>query len=152
MKHRVNSRTLGRDPAHRWAMLRTMVSQLIRHERIETTVPRAKELRKVADRMITLGKEGTLHARRRAAAVVRGKDVLQKLFQQMADRYKDREGGYTRILRTRQRNNDAAHMAFIEYVDREGELRPARVPPGRLQSLLPASARPLQQQQSNPPL
>jgi large subunit ribosomal protein L17 len=121
---------------------RTMVSQLLQHERIETTVPRAKELRRLADRVITWGKEvsrhlhapscadreepgassetkpwraqGDLHARRKAAAVVRGEGVLQKLFGEMAERYRDREGGYTRILRTRRRANDAAHMAYIE--------------------------------------
>ncbi len=120
-----------------------MVSQLVRHERIETTVAKAKELRKLADRVVTWGKEvrlwhtliwllsrcccvstillmlaashqGDLHARRKAAAVVRGDDVLQKVFTEMAERYKDRDGGYTRILRTRQRTNDAAHMAYIE--------------------------------------
>lgn len=88
--------------------------------------------------------QGTLHARRHAAAVVRGNDVVQKLFGEMADRYRDRDGGYTRILRTRRRPNDAAQMAFIEYVDREGELRPAR-PVGP--SLLPPAAQALQQQQ-----
>lgn len=146
MKHRVVGRNLGRTAAHRWSMLRTMVSQLVRHERIETTVAKAKELRKLADRVITWGKEGDLHARRKAAAVVRGDDVMQKLFSEMAERYKDRDGGYTRILRTRQRLNDAAHMAYIEYVDRDGELRPARSPPGRMASFLPAAAQHVEQQ------
>ncbi|BDA42453.1 50S ribosomal protein L17 [Coccomyxa sp. Obi] len=145
MKHRVVGRNLGRTAAHRWSLLRTMVSQLVRHERIETTVAKAKELRKLADRVITWGKEGDLHARRKAAAVVRGDDVLHKLFNEMAERYKDRDGGYTRILRTRQRLNDAAHMAYIEYVDRDGELRPARPPPGRMSSFLPAAAQHLEQ-------
>ncbi|KAK9816423.1 hypothetical protein WJX72_000059 [[Myrmecia] bisecta] len=108
-------------------MLRTLVSQLLRHERIETTLPRAKELRRVADQVITLGKEGGLHAHQKAAAIVRGEDVMRKLFTTMAERYADRDGGYTRVLRTRQRPNDAAQMAYIEYVDRPGELRPARV-------------------------
>ncbi|EIE20899.1 ribosomal protein L17 [Coccomyxa subellipsoidea C-169] len=146
MKHRVVGRNLGRTVAHRWSLLRTMVSQLVRHERIETTVAKAKELRKLADRVITWGKEGDLHARRKAAAVVRGDDVLQKVFTEMAERYKDRDGGYTRILRTRQRTNDAAHMAYIEYVDRDGELRPARPPPGRQSPFLPAAAQALEQQ------
>lgn len=137
MKHRVAFRKLRRGSAHRWAMLRTMVSQLIDYGRIETTVPKAKELRRIADQMVTLGKEGDLNARRRAAAVVTTDSAMHKLFTELADRYRERDGGYTRIVRTRMRTNDAAPMAFIEYVDREGELRPAR-PPQR--SLLPPAA------------
>ncbi|KAK9791381.1 hypothetical protein WJX73_007702 [Symbiochloris irregularis] len=140
MKHRVNFRRLSRGTAHRLSMLRTMASQLIRHERIETTVAKAKELRRYADHMVSLGKEGTLHARRQAAAVVRGDDVLHKLFTTMATRYRDREGGYTRILRTRIRQSDAAPMAFIEYVDRQGELRPAKPPDHRPRLFIPAAA------------
>jgi ribosomal protein L17 len=181
-----------------------MVSQLIQHERIETTLPKAKELRRVADQAVTLAKEvtaivlvrasvtslwsnllllncymytcsylrclqppiavqmftsthsyalltplrcdmfffyisvqGTLHARRRAAGLIPEKDSLIKLFGPLAARYKDRQGGYTRILRSGRRPSDAAQMAFIEYVDREGELRPARPP---RPSLLPSAA------------
>ena len=139
MKHRVSYRKLGRDTAHRLSMLRTMVSQLIQYERIETTLPKAKELRRLADKVITLGKEGTLASRRRAAGIVRGDGVLKKLFGELSERYKDRNGGYSRVLRTRRRQNDAAQMAFIEYVDRPGELRPAR----QGQTLLPAAAEPL---------
>eukprot|EP00850_Spirogloea_muscicola_P001365 SM000005S17162 [mRNA] locus=s5:558426:560284:+ [translate_table: standard] len=132
MKHRHSMRKLGRTSSHRWSMLRTMVSQLIEHERIETTVPKAKELRRVADNMVQLGKEGTLAARRRAAAVVRGDANLHKVFTELALRYQDRAGGYTRLLPTRVRQGDAAPMAFIELVDRPNELRqsrPARTPP-----------------------
>eukprot|EP00850_Spirogloea_muscicola_P009571 SM000054S18057 [mRNA] locus=s54:121861:123346:+ [translate_table: standard] len=114
MKHRHSMRKLGRTSSHRWSMLRTMVSQLIEHERIETTVPKAKELRRVADNMVQLGKEGTLAARRRAAAVVRGDANLHKVFTELALRYQDRAGGYTRLLPTRVRQGDAAPMAFIE--------------------------------------
>ncbi|XP_073008302.1 uncharacterized protein [Typha latifolia] len=121
-------RKLGRNAAHRVAMLRTMVSQLVKHERIETTVAKAKEVRRLADNMVQLGKEGTLHASRRAAAFVRGDDVLHKLFTELAYRYKDRAGGYTRLLRTRIRMGDAAPMAYIEFVDRENELREAKPP------------------------
>lgn len=113
-------------------MLRTMVTQLLEHERIETTVAKAKELRRIADNVVQLGKEGTLAARREAAAIVRGDAALQKLFSQMATRYKDRAGGYTRVLPTRIRTGDAATMAYIEFVDRPNELRqskPARAPP-----------------------
>eukprot|EP00898_Chlorokybus_atmophyticus_P009021 jgi/Chlat1/911/Chrsp108S01353 len=126
--HRVAFRKLGRPTAHRLSMLKTMVSQLIEHERIETTVAKAKELRRVADQVVTMGKEGTLAARRRAAAVVRGDQNLQKLFT------------------TGQRQGDGAHMAYIEYVDRDGELRPARPPrpPSMMQhtSILPPAAQP----------
>ncbi|URE44744.1 50S ribosomal protein [Musa troglodytarum] len=121
---------------------RTMVSQLVKHERIETTVAKddllllvrcrpwsqAKEVRRLADNMVQLGKEGTLHAARHAAAFVRGDDVLHKLFTELAYRYKDRVGGYTRLLRTRIRMGDAAPMAYIEFVDRENELREAKTP------------------------
>ncbi|KAM0953598.1 putative ribosomal protein L17 [Dioscorea sansibarensis] len=123
-----NFRKLGRPAAHRLSMLRTMVSQLVKHERIETTVAKAKEVRRVADRMVQLGKEGTLAASRRAAAFVRGDDVLHKLFTELAYRYKDRAGGYTRLLRTRIRMGEAASMAYIEFVDRENELREAKAP------------------------
>ncbi|KAJ0979490.1 hypothetical protein J5N97_014964 [Dioscorea zingiberensis] len=123
-----NFRKLGRPAAHRVSMLRTMVSQLVKHERIETTVAKAKEVRRVADRMVQLGKEGTLAASRRAAAFVRGDDVIHKLFTELAYRYKDRAGGYTRLLRTRIRMGDAAPMAYIEFVDRENELREAKAP------------------------
>jgi large subunit ribosomal protein L17 len=126
MKHGKTFRKLGRDSAHRWAMMRTMVTQLIEHERIKTTVAKAKELRKVADRVVTYAKRGTLSARRRATAVVRTDAAVQKLFTELAARYQGRAGGFTRVLQTGQRKSDSAQMAFIEYVDREGELRPAR--------------------------
>ncbi|XP_030470608.1 uncharacterized protein LOC115688828 [Syzygium oleosum] len=121
-------RKLGRPAAHRMSMLRTMVSQLVKHERIETTVAKAKEVRRLADNMVQLGKEGTLHAARQAAAFVRGDDVLHKLFTELAYRYKDRAGGYTRLLRTRIRVGDAAPMAYIEFIDRENELRQSKPP------------------------
>ena len=126
MKHGSTFRKLGRDSAHRWAMMRTMVTQLIEHERIQTTVAKAKELRKIADRVVTYAKRGTLSARRRATAVVRTDAAMQKLFTELAERYSGRAGGFTRVLQTGQRSSDSAQMAYIEYVDREGELRPAR--------------------------
>uniref|UniRef100_A0A452Z9N0 50S ribosomal protein L17 n=1 Tax=Aegilops tauschii subsp. strangulata TaxID=200361 RepID=A0A452Z9N0_AEGTS len=109
-----NFRKLGRHAAHRVSMLRTMVSQLVKHERIETTV--AKEVRRKADQMVQLGKDGTLDAARRASAFVRGDDVVHKLFTELAYRYKDRAGGYTRLLRTRIRIGDAAPMAYIDLI------------------------------------
>ncbi|GAY58464.1 hypothetical protein CUMW_187150 [Citrus unshiu] len=116
-------RKLNRPTGHRMSMLRTMVSQLVKHERIETT---AKEVRRLADNMVQLGKEGSLCAARRAAAFVRGDDVIHKLFTELAYRYKDRAGGYTRLLRSRIRVGDAAPMAYIEFVDRENELRQSK--------------------------
>ena len=113
------------------------MSQLVQHERIETTVQKAKELRRLADRVVSLGKRGDLAARRAAAAIVPGDAHLAKLFGPLAQRYAARDGGYTRIVRTGVRKGDAAQMAFIEYVDREGELRPAR--PAQ-PSLLPPAA------------
>ncbi|XP_047045877.1 50S ribosomal protein L17-like [Lolium rigidum] len=121
-----NFRKLGRHAAHRVSMLRTMVSQLVKHERIETTVAKAKEVRRKADQMVQLGKDGTLDSARRASAFVRGDDAVHKLFTELAYRYKDRAGGYTRLLRTRIRIGDAAPMAYIEFVDRENELREAK--------------------------
>ncbi|KAG2592825.1 50S ribosomal protein L17-like [Panicum virgatum] len=121
-----NFRKLNRPAAHRVSMLRTMVSQLVKHERIETTVAKAKEVRRKADQMVQLGKEGTLDAARRAAAFVRGDDVVHKIFTELAYRYRDRAGGYTRLLRTKIRVGDAAEMAYIEFVDRENELREAK--------------------------
>ena len=128
MKHGVGFRKLNKSTKHRWAMLRNLVTSLIQHERIRTTVPKAKELRRVAEQMVTLGKRGDLHARRQAAKVVRDKATLHKLFATIAPRYQERNGGYTRILRVGPRYGDMADMAIIEYVDRYGELRPASRP------------------------
>eukprot|EP00878_Enallax_costatus_P009336 GHUV01009758.1.p1 GENE.GHUV01009758.1~~GHUV01009758.1.p1 ORF type:complete len:157 (+),score=50.04 GHUV01009758.1:237-707(+) len=137
-------RKLGRDAAHRWAMLRTMVTQLIELERIKTTLPKAKELRKVADRVVTYAKRGDKGSLVLASGIVRTERELHKLFTVMAERYAQRDGGYTRVIQIGRRRHDAAPMAFIEYVDRPDELRPARPPPG---TLLPLSARAALQQQ-----
>lgn len=126
MKHRVAFRRLGRSSAQRWSLLRTQVSQLVEHERIETTVQKAKELRRIADKVITWGKEGTIAARRHAAGVLRRDDHVKKVFGELAERYKERQGGYTRVIRTQKRRDDAAQLAFIEYIDRPGELRTPR--------------------------
>ena len=98
LKHGRHFRKLGKDASHRWAMIRTMVTQLIEHERIQTTVAKAKELRRVADRVVTFAKEGSLRARRKAAAVVRTDAAVNKLFTELAERYKERPGGFTRVL------------------------------------------------------
>ena len=100
-------------------MFRNMVTSLLEHERIETTDAKAKEVRRIADRMITLGKRGDLHARRQALRVIRSKAVTAKLFDELATRYKDRPGGYTRVLKVRQRVGDAAPLSIVELVDSE---------------------------------
>uniref|UniRef100_H3G5H3 Large ribosomal subunit protein bL17c n=2 Tax=Phytophthora ramorum TaxID=164328 RepID=H3G5H3_PHYRM len=118
MKHRVAFRKLNRTSAHRQAMLRTMVTQLIEHERIRTTLPKAKELRRVAEQVVTMAKQGDEPARKRAAAVLRTPEAVTKLFDVVGPRYALREGGYTRILKADFRKGDGAEMAVIEYVDR----------------------------------
>jgi len=117
MRHRKAGRRLGRNSSHLQATMRNMVTALLEHERIVTTTPKAKELRKLADKMITLGKRGDLHARRQALAVIQSKEVVAKLFTKLRDEYMDRNGGYTRIIRTGNRNGDAAPMAIIELVN-----------------------------------
>ncbi len=120
MNHRKTGRKLGRSGAHRKSLFRNMVTSLLDHEQIQTTDAKAKELRGVAEKMITLGKRGTLHARRQALQTIRSKDVTAKLFSDLADRYRERPGGYTRVIKLGQRAGDAAPMAIIELVDRDG--------------------------------
>lgn len=117
MRHRKAGRRLGRTSSHRDAMLRNMVTSLLDQERIVTTVPKAKEARRLAEQMITLGKRGDLHARRQAMAYIRSGNIVAKLFDQLSNQYADRQGGYTRIIRTGNRVGDAAPMAIIELVD-----------------------------------
>ncbi|MBW1659058.1 MAG: 50S ribosomal protein L17 [Deltaproteobacteria bacterium] len=119
MRHLKAFRKLNRTSSHRSLMLRNLVTSLLEHERVETTVMKAKEARRIADKMITLGKKGSLHARRRAAAVLMNKTVVQRLFDEIAPRYEKREGGYTRILRVGYRKGDGAPMAFLELVKEE---------------------------------
>jgi len=121
MRHGVGGRKLGRTTSHRTAMLRNMVTSFLQHETIETTDAKAKELRRVAERMITLAKTGGLHARRQAAAVIRDKDVLKKLFDEIGARFADRQGGYTRIVKTRFRAGDSAPMAVVELMAKPDE-------------------------------
>lgn len=117
MRHRHRRGKLGRPSAHRRALLRNLVTSLLAHERVETTDAKAKELRRVADRMITLGKRGDLHARRQAASVIRSRNVTAKVFDDLAVRFRERPGGYTRVLKTRQRYGDAAPMSIVELVE-----------------------------------
>ena len=125
MRHRIAGRNLGRTPSHRKAMFRNMVTSLLEKERIRTTLQKAKEARRIADRMITLGKRGALHARRQALSFIRDKVVVLKLFDTLGKRYADRPGGYTRILHLSPRAGDNADMAFLELVDREAKDRGA---------------------------
>lgn len=125
MRHRLSGRKLNRTSSHRKAMLSNMAASLLHHEQIQTTLPKAKELRRVADRMITLGKRGSLHARRRAFAYLRDDKVVAKLFGTLAERYKDRPGGYTRVLKAGFRYGDSAPMAVIELVERDPEAKGA---------------------------
>ncbi len=114
MRHRVRTRRLGVTTPHRKSMMRNMVTSLLEHGRIVTTITRAKELRRLADRMVTLGKDGSLHARRQALSVIRDKKVVVKLFDDWAPKFADRNGGYTRIVRLAPRRGDATMMAVIE--------------------------------------
>jgi large subunit ribosomal protein L17 len=117
MRHLKQGRKLGRTSAHRRALLRNLATALLEHERIVTTEPKAKELRRVADKLVTLGKRGDLHARRQALQIVRSNAVVHKLFNDIAPRFAERQGGYTRVLRLGYRPGDAAAMAVIELVD-----------------------------------
>jgi large subunit ribosomal protein L17 len=121
VRHRKRGRQLGRNSKHRLALFRNLVTSLLEHERIETTEAKAKELRGITDRLISLGKEGTLHARRGALRVLRTKQTVQKLFDDVAKRFPARHGGYTRIIKTRQRPGDAAKLVAIELVEKGNE-------------------------------
>ena len=124
MRHRMSGRKLNRTSAHRKAMFGNMAAALIKHEQIRTTLPKAKELRSVVDRLITLGKRGDLHARRLAVARLHGdRKLADKLFSVLAPRYSDRPGGYTRVLKAGYRYGDNAPMAIIELVDRDEDAK-----------------------------
>ncbi len=124
MRHRNTGRQFGRNSSHRKALFRNLVTSLLEHGRIETTEAKAKEIRGIADKMITLGKKGDLTAKRMAFAYIQSRDVVAKLFDTLAPRSANRPGGYTRIIKTRVRNGDSAPMALIELVDKEGETMP----------------------------
>ena len=117
MRHKVTGRRLGRNSASRRALFRMMVTDLLRHGAIKTTIAKAKEIGPIAEKMVTLGKKGTLHDRRQAAAFITDKLVLKSVFDDIAPRYKERAGGYTRITRLGVRAGDAAEMALIELVE-----------------------------------
>ncbi|MCH8198376.1 MAG: 50S ribosomal protein L17 [Proteobacteria bacterium] len=123
MRHGLHGRKLNRTSAHRRAMFANMAVALLKHEQIKTTLPKAKELRPIVDKLVTLGKRGSLHARRQALSFLRDKGITGKLFDTLAARYAERHGGYTRVLRAGFRYGDAAPMAYIELVDRDPEAK-----------------------------
>ena len=117
MRHRKSGRKLGRTSSHRKALFSNQATALFEHEQIRTTLPKCKELRRIAERLITLAKRGDLHARRQAAKVIHDHYILQKLFDELGPRYQDRNGGYTRIIRGELRRSDAAQMGYIQLVE-----------------------------------
>ena len=119
MRHRLNGRSFSRKSAHRTAMFENLAAALIKHEQIITTLPKAKDLRPVVEKLVTLGKRGDLHARRQAIAQMRDIAMVKKLFEVIGPRYKERNGGYTRVLKAGFRYGDSAPVAVIEFVDRD---------------------------------
>ena len=117
MRHQRTGKKLGRDSAHRRALYANLASNLIEHERIRTTITKAKAVKPIAEQMITLGRRGDMHARRQAVAFLRSKDIVHKLFDEIGPRYADRPGGYSRIIRIGPRQGDAAEMCYLELVD-----------------------------------
>ena len=123
MRHRLSGRKLNRTSSHRKALFANMAAALLKHEQITTTLPKAKELRPVVEKLITLGKKGDLSARRRAMAVLRDETITSKLFATIAPRYSERAGGYTRVMRAGFRHGDMAPLAVIELVDRDPDAK-----------------------------
>ena len=123
MKHRIKGKKLNRTSSHRKALFKNMAQAIIKHEQIITTLPKAKTMKPIVDKLITLGKKGTLHARRQAFSKLRDESMVAKLFETLAPRYADRNGGYTRVLKAGYRYGDAAAMAVIELVDRDEDAR-----------------------------
>jgi len=123
MKHRIKGKKLNRTSSHRKALFKNMAQAIIKHEQIITTLPKAKTMKPIVDKLITLGKKGSLHARRQAFSRLRDESMVTKLFGTLAPRYADRNGGYTRVLKAGYRYGDAAAMAVIELVDRDEDAR-----------------------------
>ena len=126
MRHGNSNRKLNRTHEHRKAMFANMVCSLIEHEQIQTTLPKAKELKRIVDKYITLGKKGSLHSRRQAISSLKQNSAVIKLFETLAPRYKERNGGYTRVLKAGFRYGDAAPLAVIEFVDRDVSAKGAK--------------------------
>ena len=141
MRHLKANKKLGMDSSHRKAVLRNMVTSLIEHERIQTTDTRAKELRRIAEKMVTFGKRGDLHARRQAMEVIRLKSVAKKLFEDVAPRYKDINGGYTRIIKIGRRHGDNAPLSIIEFTVKKQEEKKAEKKPSKKKDKSAAAAK-----------
>lgn len=144
MRHRFKGRRFNRSASHRKAMFKNMANALIKHEQIVTTLPKAKDLRSVVEKLITLGKRQDLHARRQAMSQLQDMAMTRKLFDVLAERYKDRQGGYTRVLKAGFRYGDSAPMAVIELVDRDEDARgqdsgPVQVQEEELEGAMPAA-------------
>jgi large subunit ribosomal protein L17 len=152
MRHRLAGRQFGRNSSHRKALFRNLVTSLLEHGHIETTEAKAKELRGIADKMITLGKKGDLSAKRMALTYIQSRDVVAKLFSEIAPRSAERNGGYTRVIKTRVRLGDSAPMAIIELVDKEGA--PAPKPKAKKEAPkaapAPAAAKPAEKAEAAP--
>jgi large subunit ribosomal protein L17 len=140
MRHARSGKKLGRDSAHRKALYSNLAGALIEHGRIETTEAKAKAVKPFAEKMITLGKRGDLHARRQALAALRSNDVVHRLFADIAPRFEDRPGGYTRIVKLGPRQGDAAEMVYLELVDFEPAATSLAVPRARREETAPAEA------------
>ena len=134
MRHVKAHRKLGMNSSHRRAMMRNMVTSLIEHERIETTDARAKEIRRLADRMVTLGKRGDLHSLRLSLKTIRTKTAAKKLFDEVAPRFKDRQGGYTRVVKTGRRAGDNAPMAILEWTVQASDIEKEEKKPAKKKS------------------
>jgi large subunit ribosomal protein L17 len=122
----MSGRKLGRKSSHRKSLFRNLAASIVEHEQIRTTLPKAKEMRAIVDKLVTLGKRGDLHARRQALSVIPDPQLVDKLFTVLAERYKDRQGGYTRVLKNGFRFGDSAAMAVIELVDRDVDAKGAK--------------------------
>lgn len=136
MRHRRVTRRLGRDIEHHFAILRNQVTDLLKHGRIVTTLAKAKELRRLADKVITLAKRGDLSSRRRALAIIKDKAIVRKLFTEIRTKYLDRPGGYTRIVRIGPRRGDASMMVMVELVEEKIKTKPSKVKKERLKKVL----------------
>lgn len=123
MRHGMRGRKFGRHSSARKALLRNLATAVLKHEQVKTTLPKAKEIRPMVEKLITLGKRGDLHARRQALAIVPEKAVVDKLFGELAERYEDRQGGYTRVLKAGFRTGDASPMGVIELIERNPEAK-----------------------------
>jgi large subunit ribosomal protein L17 len=140
MRHQRSGKKLGRDSAHRKALYSNLAGALIEHGRIQTTQAKAKAVKPLAEKLITLGKRGDLHARRQALAALRSNDVVHRLFADIAPRFSDRPGGYTRIVKLGPRQGDAAEMVYLELVDYEPAAFPLAPPRARREETAPAEA------------